>query len=208
VKALPEWIDVCPVELPGHGTRMDGHQLTTVEQIVSAVLPDVKQLAAPLAIFGHSMGARLGYELCRALGSTPIHLFASAAPAPHVPRRRHLAQLSRSALVAELTRMNPATAEVYEDAELVDLLLPIIRTDLALSEAYRGSVEPPIDVPITVLTSTTDEDVTLEEAQAWGQATSRPFAEPIVYEGGHFFLEAHAKSIHEVIAAALSGSRA
>ncbi|HEY4181345.1 MAG TPA: alpha/beta fold hydrolase [Kofleriaceae bacterium] len=206
-RSLPAWIDVVAVELPGHGTRLAEPQKTTMDELVRVVLPTIEKLASPVALFGHSMGARLGYELCRALTNTPVHLFASGAPGPQVPRRRNLAQLSRTELIAELARMNPAAAEVYQDEDLMELLLPIIHTDLALSESYRGTVDPPIDVPITVLTGSADEDVTLDETRAWKLATTRAFAEPVVYDGGHFFLDAHAKSIQEMIVDTLGAYR-
>lgn len=206
--SFPSWIDVCAVELPGHGTRLNTPQKATMEELVRAVLPAVTGLAAPIAIFGHSMGARLGFELCRALDPKPLHLFASGSPAPDIPRRRLLAHLPRAQLIAELVRMNPTSAEVYADAELTDLLLPIIRTDLAITEAYRGVVEPPVANPITVLTGSDDEDVTRDEARAWARCTEHPLAEPLVYEGGHFFLEKHSTPIRQVIVAQLEAALA
>lgn len=197
--AFPAWIDVCALELPGHGSRLDVAQETTMEGLVRAVCAAVQPLAPPLAVFGHSMGARLGFELCRALDPRPIHLFASGAPGPECPSRRNFSHLSRAALLVELQSMNQASAEVLANVELMDLLLPIIRTDLVVSEAHRCVAAPPLDLPITVLTGREDGDVTVDEARAWARGTTRPFADPVVFEGSHFFLEPHASRVQQLI---------
>src|SRR5215207_8603838 len=77
---LPTAIEVCPVVLPGRGSRMGESPLTrlsaVVEQLARAITP---YLDKPFAFFGHSMGAFIGFELARSLrrqaGVEPAHLF-------------------------------------------------------------------------------------------------------------------------------------
>ncbi|CAN5910589.1 N/A [soil metagenome] len=200
---MPAWIDVCALELPGHGGRMSASPESTIDALVAAVLPDVKELTLPVAIFGHSMGAILGFELCRALDVTPLHLFASASPPPDVPPRLNYSNLTRAELIRELGRWSNTPPAVLADEELMDLLLPIIQADLSIVDTYRGHQVAPVNCSITMLAGSADPDVTMDDARGWGRFTTREFPEPVVLDGGHFFLDAHAKEIQQLVARSL-----
>src|SRR5205085_9026436 len=89
---FPPTIEVCPIQLPGRGGRLLEPPFTNlsllVETLTSELLP---YLDKPFALFGHSMGAIIVFELARQLRSKkinePLHLFVSAWRAPQIPRR-------------------------------------------------------------------------------------------------------------------------
>src|SRR5208337_878151 len=64
--ALPRDIEVCPIQLPGRGTRLTEPPFTKlsclVEALTRALIP---LLDRPFAFFGHSLGALIGFELAR-----------------------------------------------------------------------------------------------------------------------------------------------
>ena len=82
--ALTSSIEVCPVQLPGRENRFVEAPFTRAEAVVEAMAPALRPvLDRPYALFGHSMGAMLGFELIRHLRrrGDPVQFFVSAARA-------------------------------------------------------------------------------------------------------------------------------
>ena len=77
------------VQLPGRGARLNEPAFTRMGPLVDAIVAEVT-FDGPFAFFGHSLGALVAYEVARVLHATgrrqPDRLFASACPAPHLPR--------------------------------------------------------------------------------------------------------------------------
>jgi medium-chain acyl-[acyl-carrier-protein] hydrolase len=148
----------------------------------------------PYAVLGHSNGALIGFELARHARRTgapgPVHLFASGRRAPHLPSPvRDLHQLPQDELVAELAELGGMPREVLEHPELLALLVPLLRADMALTETYAHADEPPLETPITALTGSEDEKVSLADAEGWARHTSGGFRLH-VFPGDHFYLYA------------------
>src|SRR5688500_1281485 len=88
-RLLPSWIDVRPVEWPGRGARMVEPLATNPRALASQLAVELgAQLDAPYALFGHSLGALMAFELAHSLidrgAPAPAILFASGAEAPAV----------------------------------------------------------------------------------------------------------------------------
>src|SRR5215470_223095 len=67
---LPTDVELCPVQLPGRENRLSEAPLTRMVDVVrklGQVLPPL--LDRPFAFFGHSMGARIAFEVARHLRS-------------------------------------------------------------------------------------------------------------------------------------------
>ena len=145
----------------------------------------------PFAFFGHSLGARVGFELARSLRrqgrSLPAHLFVSACPAPQLPLGRPIHMLPKGALLAELQRRNGIPQVVLAQPELLDLLLPLLRADLMVVETAVYRSEPALDCAITAFGGIEDPIVSREALEGWGEQTSGPF-NTAFFAGGHFFL--------------------
>ncbi len=140
--SLPATAEVCPVELPGRGTRLKETPFTRllplVQALAQALLP---HLDKPFAFFGHSMGALISFELTRQLrrlyGLVPLHLFVSAHRAPQLPDPDPpIHTLPEAEFMEELRCLNGTPKEVLEQPELMELMLPILRADFALCETY------------------------------------------------------------------------
>ena len=187
---LPSRIDVCPVELPGRGTRFAEPPMRDFAALVDHLAEALEPLFdRPVAFFGHSLGARVALELARRQLGRVVHLYASACPAPHRDRASASAHgaMSDEDLVALLRRWGGTPEEVLQNAELLALALPILRADLGLLDAYQGTATPRLDCPITVFAGTKDEDIPLEDARAWSECTSAEHR-LVVLEAGHFFV--------------------
>ena len=110
----------------------------------------------PMAIFGHSMGALIAYEVaCRiepGFAAAPTHLFVSGQRAPHLESDGELSYLSPAPqFLDKVKRLNGTASAVFEHPELVDFLLPILRADFAVAETYTYRQSEPLNRPLTVL---------------------------------------------------------
>jgi surfactin synthase thioesterase subunit len=192
-EALPPEVEACPVQLPGRENRMREPAFDRLPPLVEALAGALERWGdLPYAVLGHSNGALIGFELARHARRTgapgPVHLFASGRRAPHLPaRQRDVHRLPQPELVAELASLGGMPREILEHPELLDLLVPLLRADMALTESYEHRDEPPLGVPITALTGTGDVKVTLAEAEAWGRHTAGGFRLH-AFPGDHFFL--------------------
>lgn len=190
---LPAQVEVCAIELPGRGRRMSEASLfdltTLVQRLGSRFTP---WLDKPFGFWGHSLGALVAFELARWLRSNnqrePQHLWVSAARAPQLAMTAQpLHALPRAELMAELRRYNGTPTAVLENAELMELMLPILRADFALLETYYYQVQPPLACSVTALWGDQDLIVSLDEILPWQVHTQGAFSVERL-PGDHFFV--------------------
>src|SRR5580658_5790200 len=84
---LPIDLEVCPVQLPGRENRLHEPALTSIPELVDALVPALlPHMDLPFAFFGHSMGAVIAAEVTRALSDAgrglPQHLMVSGRRPP------------------------------------------------------------------------------------------------------------------------------
>jgi surfactin synthase thioesterase subunit len=190
---MPPGIEVCPIHLPGREGRLMEPAFTDVAPLVARLAEVLDPyLDRPFALFGHSMGALIGFELARHLGHsgrpTPAHLFVSASRAPQLPRRGEpIHALPEAAFVDALRHMAGTPEAVLRDAELVQLMLPALRADFELVETYRYREGTPLAGPISAFGGVGDDLVRRSELASWAEQTGGPF-ELRMLPGNHFFL--------------------
>lgn len=190
-------VEVRAVQSPGRETRMRETPLpaigSLVEQLADAVAPFADK---PYVIFGHSMGAIVGFELARTLvlrqKPAPSHLFVSGANAPHVPRNvESLHDLPDDQLVCTLSeRYGGIPREVLEHRELRELILPALRADLTAIETYQYREGPRLRCPISACCGIHDAFLTVPNVDLWCEMTEGPF-ESRYFAGDHFYLNDH-----------------
>ncbi|AUH38862.1 thioesterase II family protein [Streptomyces sp. CMB-StM0423] len=201
----PHDIQICPLELPGRGSRILEPPLTRLPQLSGALAEALApHLDRPFAVFGHSMGGLLAFELTRTLRRCrrplPAHLFVSAVAGPDAPRTRPpVHRASDADVVDELRALGGTPRELLEDEELMRLMLPTIRADFSALETYRYRPEPPLPVPLTVLGGTDDPLVPVPGLEGWHRQTDVDAAVRLL-PGGHFFLHSAAAGVMAVIA--------
>lgn len=191
--SLPPFVEVCPVQLPGRGNRLQTPPFTNMDDVVQAageaLLP---HLDMPFAFFGHSMGASISFELARLLRREgrrmPQHLYISGRRAPHIiDRDPPLYHLPDAELLYELRQLNGTPKEVLEHPELMAMMLPLLRADFSVAETYVCEPEPPLDIPVTVFGGLADKDVTRADLEAWQEHSTGSFKLRML-AGDHFFL--------------------
>ena len=209
---LPADVEVCPVQFPGRGTRPTETLFTQLPPLVQALAQAlVPLLDRPFAFFGHSLGALVGFELARQLrrqsGVQPVRLFVSADRAPQNPHRdRPIHVLPDGEFLAELRRLNGIPEKVFEEAELMQILLPVLRADLAVYETYVYSIEPPLTCPISTFGGLQDHRVSRGDLEAWRDQTSGSFSLRM-FPGDHFFLNTAQPLLLQVLSHELRGDR-
>jgi surfactin synthase thioesterase subunit len=197
---LPE-VEVCPVHLPGRGRRFNEPLFTRLRLLVDALAKDISwEEHSPFALYGHSMGALICFELARELhrkyGVHPVHIFVSGRRAPHlisVKRRTH--DLPREEFIAELKNLNGTPQEVLAHAEMMDVFLPVLRADFELIETYEYRFDERLSCPITAYGGLLDQDVPVESLRQWGEHTWTA-CRVRMFPGGHFFI--HTAQTHFV----------
>jgi medium-chain acyl-[acyl-carrier-protein] hydrolase len=191
-RGLPPWMELCLIELPGRGRRQQERRCVRVPELADPIARALQQhIDRRFALFGHSMGALITFEVARRLhrrGCVPQVLFASAHRAPQLPRLRPPTfALSDAGLIGELRRMNSAPPEVIQQPELLPTLLGTLRADLELCQTYVYEEGPPLRCPIVAFGGLNDDEVHRTELEAWRGQTSASFSLEMV-EGNHFFL--------------------
>jgi surfactin synthase thioesterase subunit len=195
---LPPEVEVHPVQIPGRESRLSEPPFVRLSPLIEELLDALSpKFDIPFAFFGHSMGSLISFELTRLLrkhgGPFPIQLFVSGHRAPQLPLSRlPIHCLPETALLQELRQLKGASEQVLENAELLQLLLPTLRADLALCENYQYRSEPPLDCPIAAFGGLQDSMVSIEEHAAWRAQTRRSFTLHF-FPGDHFFLHSAQK---------------
>lgn len=190
---FPQEVHVCPVQLHGRENRLAEPPFTRLSPLVEALAQAlIPYLSMPFAFFGHSMGALISFELVRYLRkhdmAIPVHLFVSGYRAPQLPDRDPpIHNLPESEFIEELRKLNGTPEEVLQNAELVQLLLAVLRADFALCETYSYWAEPPLTCPISAFGGLADSKASRDEIAAWGHQTTGTFTMRML-PGDHFYL--------------------
>lgn len=196
---VPHDLELCPVELPGRGARFGEAPFRELPALVNALADALRdEFDLPFYLFGHSMGGVVAFELCRELRrrgwSLPGHLFVSAAPVPGGPTSSDpLHQASNERLKEQLRQLNGTPAEVIENDELMELVLPGLRADLSVLETYRSDAEPPLSIPLTILGGNRDRSVPPSMLKLW--VNHSVDARMHLFRGDHFYLNSMASQV-------------
>ena len=189
---LPADVQLCVPCLPGRDARVDelpsAAMVPLVADLAEKMLP---LLHAPYALFGHSTGAFVAFELAHELsrlGHPPTHLFVSGQRGPKLPYPGNpiFALPDREFLTAVVERYQSIPKQVLEHADTMAIVLRTLRADFTLTEAYRYRATCHLGCPITAFGGMDDRLVIREQLEAWADETTNRFRLHLL-PGGHFF---------------------
>jgi surfactin synthase thioesterase subunit len=200
---MPGDVEVLAVQYPGREDRLDEPAITDMPQLVGSVADALAgRLDRPYAVFGHSLGALIGYELALELrhrgARVPLALMASGRRAPHLGRDPlPPAERTDQALVERLRRLDGTSSRVLDRPELLAMMLPALRADLTMADGYHWVDAPPLACPIFPIAGDRDPHVSAEELALWRLHTIAPMP-PRMLPGDHFSILADGSLVSEV----------
>ncbi|MFJ9817507.1 amino acid adenylation domain-containing protein [Streptomyces sp. NPDC101151] len=188
--SLRDRMDVHVAHLPGRGTRFAEPMPHSSEKLVPEMAAEMAPfLGESVVLFGHSMGALLAYELARELhrsyGVSPACLVVSGQSSPQHRDPEGLHKLPPEEMLRVLARFGGVDPAVFDEPELLELVLPTLRADVAIAETYRHVPGPPLACPLVVYGSQDDPGTTPSALAGWRETTTGP-VETFLFPGGHF----------------------
>lgn len=203
---MPADTQLLAVQYPGQADRIAEAPASSIAEMALCVAAELSQLApARCALFGHSLGALVAYETASMLqdyGSPAHWLFVSGAPAPSQAGggTKHLA--TDEELWSALLDLGGIESAVADDVEFRNLVLPGLRSYIALNENYRSAPHSePLRCPVRCYHNTEDPLVDGARLGAWAEVGTGPFSVR-AWPGGHFqFLSDPTELIIDVVAA-------
>ncbi len=203
-------LEICPVELPGHGIRREEPPLSSMEAIVAALFD--AQFAddhdLPFALFGHSMGALVAYAVAQRIadrgGAPPLVVLVSAARPPASPRAIDMSTMLDEELLDALVALGGTPTDLVDIRDLMRLMIPTLRADL---RATREDITDgrPLACPIRAYGGSDDSLAGTAWLERWSHLTTRRFSMR-TFAGGHFYLNANSRALVQDIASTVTQS--
>ncbi|MEO1366810.1 MAG: alpha/beta fold hydrolase [Acidobacteriota bacterium] len=191
--ALAPEVEVVAVRAPGRENRMREQPHRRIEPLVDEVVTALRDLGdGPTALFGHSLGASVAFEVAHALtaqGRAPALVALSGRRPPHLPPDRPpVGHLDDAGLLDYLRSLGGTPEEVLEHPELVQMLLPVFRADMQMLESYVAPERRPLTCPVVVYGGIDDPLAGRDDLRQWGRHVESDL--PLeLFPGGHFFLD-------------------
>ena len=209
----PAGIEVRSVQYPGREGRFAETPLRDARTMVDALADAWREMTGGgrCALYGHSMGALLGFELAaelarRGVANPPVQLFLGGHQAPHLPYRApSVATLPDAEFLPAVSEHFGGIPEaLLQDADFAAMIRGTLRADFSLVENYRWSGAGPLDLPLGISGGTEDRWTSERELEGWrshtrGRCTVR------LHPGGHFFNVSDRDAVLAAIIAALEG---
>lgn len=202
-RALQGDVELLAVQYPGREDRRAEPCAASITELVDCIFEVLHHVSGPpLALFGHSMGAVVAFEVARRIeremGAAAVRLFVSGRRAPSCHRGEYVHLQDDQGLLAEVRTLNGTNARVLGDEEIMRMSLPALRGDYRAIESYRGQKGAQVSCPISMLVGESDPRVTVDEALAWRTHTSAGF-DSHIFSGGHFYLGERQSQVLELI---------
>ncbi|MFE2295064.1 thioesterase II family protein [Streptomyces sp. NPDC059452] len=208
-RALAPGVRVLVVQYPG---RLERHRHRPVEDIGELARHTAEAVAtrtggAPVAYFGHSMGALVAYEAAllgeRGLGPRPRALFASAGRAPGLTHVDPAVLRDDPSLIEHVLLLGATSRAALDVPDLRELILPALWSDYRALSAYVPDHDARIACPVTALIGDRDPLVPVEDAARWRDHTTGAFQLQVL-PGDHFYLTPRQARVTETVRTVLT----
>lgn len=203
---LPQGVEVCGIQLPGHETRLREpaytHLTPLIQDLADVIYP---YLDRPFAFFGHSMGALVCFELTRQLRRTynkhPVRLCLGAFRAPHLRNPNIKIYYMPSEVFKVVMRADGIPESILQNEEFMQAMLPILRTDYEVCDTYKYTEEPPLECPFSIFGGLEDIRIGVDDLEAW-RIHSSISSSLVMLPGPHLFI--HHSGVRDLLLAAIA----
>ncbi|WP_143317582.1 thioesterase domain-containing protein [Clostridium sp. HBUAS56017] len=203
-KIIDPRIEIRAIELKGRGSRYGENLYNDLSEAVEDIYKIIKEEITndDYSIFGHSMGSILSFELYhKIIGEgmpRPKWMFFSGHRAPDFIKENKIYKLPDKQFVNKVVEFGGTPNEVVENKELMDLVLPILKSDFRMLEEYIcAKKERLIECNVAVLFGKQDK-ITLDELKGWGKFVNKEI-NFYPFEGDHFFINHEYEKIIGII---------
>ncbi|WP_446040971.1 thioesterase II family protein [Streptomyces sp. SID1121] len=202
---LPPDVELWMLRLPGREVRRSEPLATSMSELtIPAAAACAEALTGDFALFGHSSGALVAFDVARRLrrdhGRLPSLLAVSAQPAPHLPPRyAPIHELPVDGFLDALdARCHSVPQALRADAEMKEVYVPAMRADVAVEETYEYIPEPPLECPLSAFGGKSDTECRISDLEAWQVHTSGKFTLNAL-SGDHFFFQTSRESVVKLL---------
>ena len=170
---VPPDVELCAVELPGHGHRANESPLGRFEDLISCISSALTNwIDRPFAFLGIDLGALVLYEVMRRLrsngGPSPKALIVLGAMAPHLHYFASVHHLPANAFADTLRVFGIDCSKDWSSQRA-------LRADCAALTNYQYRDEVFITTPIVAFVAENDELIPPMSVPAWQRHTAGPF---------------------------------
>ena len=189
-KKMQGKVTVCLVQLPGREERIMEKPYIDMPVMLDDLEEAVREVVdGPYALWGHSMGGKIAYELekrLEAVGYTASCLFISGSRIPSIPEPNPIYHLPDEEFKRELGRFEGTPKEILENQEYYDKTGIVLHAPIA---AFGGEKD-----------GEADESAICE----WGKYTDNDF-DYRIFPGGHFYLRDYEDEVISEVERRLQG---
>lgn len=188
-------VALCPVELPGRGTRSSEPAYTRIRPLIqdlaAAILDYHPEL--PWAIGGHSLGALTAWETARTIrdlgGDQPRCLFLSQCCAPqHItPDSPPISTRTDDELARHLGALGGISPTLLASKAAMRMIASTFRPDATIRDHWHYRPSARLTAPIIAFAATDDARVSADQVSYWHEETSGRFSMHTL-PGNHFAL--------------------
>ncbi len=182
-------------EYPGRGMRVNEDLKFDINSLLEDLLKKVKSVilsSGDYIIYGHSMGALIGYLICQQIEELgmkkPLKLVVSGRKYPSIKRKKILSHLPDKLFWDEVIKLGGIPDELLNYPELMEFYTPILKADFTAIENYQYVKKEKLTIPIDVFYGS--EEATEEEMLGWQEETTAKVTINQM-EGNHFFIFKH-----------------
>ncbi len=191
---LPADVEVHGVQYPGRQDRLGEPAPSSMDDLTGPIADSLEPfLAEPLALFGHSMGAVVAYEVTLELerrhGQVVDLLAVSGSRAPHQRESHDRHILDDEGLIEELRRLNDGFVDLLDSPNSSNSSCPPSAPTSASCPAICAPRRSPYALRCSCSAAARTPDVSPRGADlAGGPARPAPSV-PALLPGGHFYLD-------------------
>lgn len=192
---LTQNISIIPLELAGRGLKSNHDLYQTLEEATEDIFHDFKKLYSgdEYALFGHSLGCWLIYELYYKIEQEGIRipeaLFFSGHYPPYMEKEKgkQCADMEDDEFIEKITLLGGTNELVFQDEDLRKKYLQILKSDFMIAEKFKGRKRTnKIKSNVVVLGGTMDGSVNNRELLLWKDAVGANCTVCKI-NGDHFF---------------------
>lgn len=195
-------VETIIVQYPQRGERRADPAAESVEELAGQLF-DAVQWAdlGPLRLFGHCLGALVGFEFCRLAESRGLairELWASASQAPSAVAECPPVPTTDREMLADIVDLGGTDARLLDDEDFLELLLPAVRADYQAFNRYVCGRDVRIDADIHAVGGRADHRVELDLLRQWEFHTDGAHTLTL-FDGGHFYVDGHLDEVAELV---------